>query len=201
MVHILWILTGCNPSPAALEPYPDLEDTSRVPYFSVMRSSESESHIYQTHPGLVLNDTLVFDNGFLYRIGNRFFGRAHGVLGDFALFNLDSPPGTVDTVSIRYSSEAHTISREFPIVHVDLLRNYYGFDVHIFRLKGWTAIEEDFTGEPHLLDVVVFVTKEHGAIGSYLSDETDSSLIYIDPRGDILRSRIDYSIMERRIVE
>lgn len=66
-------------------------------------------------------------------------------------------------------------------------------EVYVFKMYGSISYgESDF-------DVVFFVTREHGVIGSFITTEerTDNgSKVMISPGGYILKDHIDYSNYE-----
>jgi hypothetical protein len=61
-----------------------------------------------------------------------------------------------------------------------------------------------YCSDGNLLDIVYFVTRENGVIGSFLSYSTDTSKTaieyYLQPRGELFEKYIDYSLFKLRVL-
>ncbi len=105
---------------------------------------------------------------------------------DFVLFDFNLRPQQVQEVKIFHNGLHSTFnySLEKKITIND------GPEVYIFRtleLRSYEGMS---------LDVMFFITKEHGVIGSFTTTEErteEGEEIMISPRGNILKDYIDYS--------
>lgn len=70
-----------------------------------------------------------------------------------------------------------------------------GSKIYIFRLKGAFIYDGDSN------DMVFFVSRENGIVGSYISSYFEGLELVVAQRGDILLDELDYTSKEFRILE
>jgi hypothetical protein len=70
--------------------------------------------------------------------------------------------------------------------YIQDIRQYRGKDVYIFRVLN------AFSYDVYLADIVYFVTRENGVIGCYRSAFEGETEVYLDLRGEVLESIIEY---------
>ncbi|HYF69448.1 MAG TPA: hypothetical protein VD884_14990 [Ohtaekwangia sp.] len=70
-----------------------------------------------------------------------------------------------------------------------------GVNVYVYRIEG------AFTYEGFYFDLIYFVSREKGVIGSYISSLENGVETVIDPAGNILKEEIDYSDKVFRVLE
>ena len=183
ILGILFAVISCNDTPQKLEPYTHETDYDNTPFFSVVYPHSSRDNVYRANFHLRLNDTSLIEHGQVYLNENIFYGRLNEVgTEDFKLFDLNSDIGFNDTIRISYKSGKDELEQQkYRTIHENIIPDYNGLDVHTFRIEDYYSYFEY-----DVYDVVIFITKQHGVIGSYIADEYNGELIYISPAGDIL---------------
>jgi len=112
---------------------------------------------------------------------------------EFKFFDFDLDSNQFINSEIRYQSGS-PLETEKTIIKVLLENAIQVTDdlIYVFRAK------EAFYYEDLPLDVVYFVSKNRGVIGTYLSTFYEGKENYFYPRGDVLYDYVDYSVKERR---
>lgn len=111
----------------------------------------------------------------------------------FKLFDLNQEINKTKNVIIRLTeSKGFDIEREIS-VKFEAKYQTKNSDEIVFKYR----ISSLFKYEGDEFDIVYFITRSSGVIGSYISKINDMGTeIIIQPAGNILENQIDYSIME-----
>lgn len=142
-----------------------------------------------------LADSSIAKQAIMYLTDNKLYLKLERPESDdFVLFDLEIPEKKEQCVEINY---ADTVKRfncilEEKIITIDKLL------VYRYRVEDLFYYYPDieFTSS---LDVIFFVTKEFGIIGTYLTDiEFDGAEVMIAPAGNIFKDYIDYSEIKLR---
>lgn len=110
---------------------------------------------------------------------------------------FDFSKGIGDHYDITFDLTALNFSpNEKFVISVDnIVKNSKGAEVFVFRVnQGYIA--NDSSG--YRADLVYFVTRESGIIGSFISKKYDDVEAVMQHRGDILEDVLDYSTKEFR---
>jgi len=145
---------------------------------------------YMISTSFQLADSAIADRGLLHVENDKFYLRfIEPDSKEFVLFDLTESDSASKKIEISFVDGVVSFDCQLQ----DKVVTDDNLNVWIFR------ISDLFHNENASLDVVIFVTREYGIIGSYLTDiDYDGMRVLISPAGDILESYIDYSKFEKR---
>jgi hypothetical protein len=175
----------------------------KTPFLGIV-DYKNDNNEYDAYFELFLNDSGYVNNGKVFIKNNILYGRFQKLESNtFKLFDLSLNVGHVDTLTIEYTSrKGESVVQKYPVKYEDIITNYESKEVRKIVIENYFGYQFDFpVGEVFRADLVAFVTSENGVIGSYLRNKRDGKYIYLVPRGDILESVYDYSLMEFRMIK
>lgn len=183
-----FLFVSCENSNTKIEKYPKKSAFERVPAFSIDWSANLKTkNLYYTKTAIFLNDLFSTKQSICLR-KNKFIAKLVSPKSeDFVLFDLDSKLNESKNIEINYLNS----KKNFNCILQDKIITKEKLEVYIFRIKDWGRYP--LSGDL-ILDLIVFVTKKYGVIGSYYTDnDLDAEKIMIAPAGDLLNEYIDYS--------
>jgi len=184
-------LLSCNEQRRCKIEYSEFKDRKDIPFISVI--SETISKIeYVVEFEVRHPDTSYSDKAIMYLQDDKFiFKTLNPLSNEFTLFDLNQKINSSRNIELSYKPEVFSKKQNFSVILENKLKNDDDLEVYVYRLKEFFYYNP--VDEIIKLDVVVFITKEKGVIGSYISSITEDPEIIIYPSGDILEERIDYS--------
>jgi hypothetical protein len=187
------LFSNCNKNieKICFKNYPKKSEFDRKPIFSIDSTITSNSDcLYYTSTLIILKDSSTsFKEVFRFKNNKILVTLLDPKSNEFTLFDLNSKLKQKSKIEIQYlnKKKIFTCTLEKRIITKENL------EVNIFRIDKWAKYYSAS------FDAVLFVTKEHGVIGSYLTDiEEDGTKTMIAPAGEILQEYIDYSKYEIR---
>lgn len=187
------LFSSCNKNieKVCFKNYPKKSEFDRKPFFSIDSTITSNSDcLYYTSTLIILKDSSSsFKEVFRFKNNKILVTLLDPKSNEFILFDLNSKLKQKSKIEIQYLNR----KKNFTCTLEKRIITKENFEVTIFRIDKLAEYYSDS------YDAVLFVTKEHGVIGSYLTDiEEDGTKTMIAPAGEILQEYIDYSKYERR---
>jgi hypothetical protein len=189
------ILVCCKESHTCLTKYDKQSEFTKRLFIEIDTTLEpNEDCKYNAVTSIPLADSSYSDNSLFYLEDDKFYMRLKNPTSeDFIIFDMGLPMPQAYKIEIHYQDTVMRFDGRFEkklITHDNL-------EVRVFRIKNLFCYYPDDFCSP--LDVVFFVTKDHGVIGSYLSGfENNGQEILIAPAGDIFKEYLDYSKIKLR---
>jgi len=187
------VFSCCNNRNESLENYDLKINSENNPIFYIDFGLKTKSnHIYKTYEFTFYNDSIYSTSLSIFLRDNTFIAQLDNPKSnEFVLFDLKSEVNKKQNIEILNSKKIKSFESS---LEAKVLTNQ-NLEVYIFRIKNWGKLVFPFdTNELDFIDLVVFVTKKYGVIGSYFSDFLENGeQVMWGIHGDILEEYLDYS--------
>ncbi len=187
---LLALLSSCVQKTNCFIDYLVFEDFKESPAIAIIEPAENSECDYKVALYLCISGEPIQGQGIMHYRDNSISIRLLNPSSKyFDLFNLTSNPGDTYNVPVEFDSNENGIRNSELIVKVDNKLLVSGEEIFIFRVFDFSCYNDE------RFDLVYFVTRKSGIIGSYISkfDANQNLEFYISPRGNILPDLIDYS--------
>jgi len=198
VIVLFFGFSGCREKNSCFTDLVLSSKTYSNPFFSIDTAIDSKNgceYITTTH--FILKEKYYCDSAKLYLKDDLIYMQLlKPKSNEFVLFNFLLDKGKKDTITIIYEDPKKiSINNlvEYTYFLKDIVKRESKSPVYIFQVQNFDSWRHDDNSHIRQFDVVFFVSKEEGFIGSYLIDGTDNEKHYIEPRGNILKVYIDYS--------
>lgn len=197
LISLIW--TSCSNSNKCFNEYPIKSEFYKPTYISVDSSMvEEKGCIYFVSTQIPLADSSFSFYGRMSFINNKFcLQLITPKSNDFVLFDMGLKDSQVKKIEITYQDQ----KKSFDCIYEKKIITKEQIEVRVFKVIDLYYYHHSMEFSCSL-DVVFFVTRDFGIIGSYLTDiDLDGSEVMISPAGEILKDYIDYSNLELRTLE
>jgi len=198
---------ACNDTDKCFKPYVKEINQSHNPYYewgynlyfridSILHKEGKCEYVTETF--IALNENTISYKAALYIESNQIIARLKDLKSEpFTLFDFQAQKGSIYQIEIEVDSKR--FYRECFVE--DIITTGEGVKVFVYKIEELFCFFVDGKVKKKE-NVIFFVTKENGVIGSYISSiENDGQKIIISPAGDILARYIDYSDVELRLIQ
>lgn len=198
VIVLFFGFSGCREKNSCFTNLTFSSKTYSNPFFSIDTVIDSKNGCeYITTTPFILKEKHFCDSAKLYLKDDRIYMQLlKPKSNEFVLFNFQLDKGIKDTIRIVYEDPKKLYINnlaEYTYFLKDIVKKEPKSPVYLFQVQNFDSWRHDYNSPIRQFDVVFFVSKEEGFIGSYLIDGTDNEKHYIEPRGNIMKDYIDYS--------